>query len=263
MMCPASLMEPIQFRVSEKKCDWEIKEEPQPHPKRETVEEGSSQMWKGEQRQHDLDDIGRYRTLVGTVNSTIAVEGLTNQDLADYANSCRKWITFAEIAIARGRGCNRQAPVPVLSETPKALLAAGIPNLPICHTVRHIVRETTISNRAHRHGIEPSLLASVPELLQAPVAIFKAGEGRAAVALDAVDTIGRPLVAYFDLAVPLSVGGGRFRSGELVNFMLSVYGRDSLINEIESARRAGECSVFNEEALLSLAVQALQRRKAA
>ena len=178
MMCPESPMEPIQFRVSEKKCDWEIKEEPQPHPKRETVEEGSSRMWKGEQRQHDLDDIGRYRTLVGTVNSTIAVEGLTNQDLADYANSCRKWITFAEIAIARGRGCNRQAPVPVLSETPKALLAAGIPNLPICHTVRHIVRETTISNRAHRHGIEPSLLASVPELLQAPVAIFKAGEGR-------------------------------------------------------------------------------------
>ena len=142
-------------------------------------------------------------------------------------------------------------------------MAAGIPNLPICHTVRHIVRETTISNRAHRHGIEPSLLASVPELLQAPVAIFKAGEGRAAVALDAVDTIGRPLVAYFDLAVPLSVGGGQFRSGELVNFMLSVYGRDSLINEIESARRAGECSVFNEEALLTLAVQALQRRKAA
>ena len=69
-----------------------------------------------------------------------------------------------------------------------------------------------------------------------------------AVALDAVDTIGQPLVAYFDLAVPLSVGGGQFRS---------------LISEIESARAAGECNVFNEEALFSLAVQALQRRKAA
>lgn len=45
--------------------------------------------------------------------------------------------------------------------------------------------------------------------------------------------------------------------------MLSVYGRESLISEIESARAAGECSVFNEEALFSLAVQALQRRKAA
>ena len=101
MICPASLMEPIQFRVSEKKCDWEIKEEPQPHPKRETVEEGSSRMWKGEQRQHDLDDIGRYRTLVGTVNSTIAVEGLTNQDLADYANSCRTLILIF-IATASG-----------------------------------------------------------------------------------------------------------------------------------------------------------------
>ena len=84
-----------------------------------------------------------------------------------------------------------------------------------------------------------------------------------AVALDAVDTIGQPLVAYLDLAVPLSVGGGQFRSGELVNFMLSVYGRESLISEIESARAAGECNVLNEEALFSLAVQALQRRKAA
>lgn len=220
-------------------------------------------MWKGEQRQHDLDDIGRYRALVGQIDSTIAVEALSNQDLAEYANSCRMWTGFAEIAKARGRGYNRQAPVPVLPETPRALLAAGIPNLPICHTVRHIVRETTISNRLHRHGIEPSLLASVPELLQSPVAIFKAGAGRVAVALDAVDTIGQPLVAYFDLAVPLSVGGGQFRSGDLVNFMLSVYGRESLISEIESARAAGECNVFNEEALFSLAVQALQRRKAA
>lgn len=178
MMGSASFLKTIQFRVSEnrvseKKCDWEIKEEPQPHPKRETVEEGSSRMWKGEQRQHDLDDIGRYRALVGQVDSTIAVEGLNNQDLAEYANSCRMWTGFAEIAKARGLGYNRQAPVPVLPETPKALLAAGIPNLPICHTVRHIVRETTISNRSHRHGIEPSLLASVPELLQSPVAILR------------------------------------------------------------------------------------------
>ena len=45
--------------------------------------------------------------------------------------------------------------------------------------------------------------------------------------------------------------------------MLSVYGRESLISEIESAKAAGECTVFNEDALLSLAVQALQRRKAA
>ena len=89
MMGPASFPKTVQFRVSEKKCDWEIKEEPQPHPKRETVEEGSSRMWKGEQRQHDLDDIGRYRALVGQVDSTIAVEGLNNQDLAEYANSCR------------------------------------------------------------------------------------------------------------------------------------------------------------------------------
>ena len=106
-------------------------------------------MWKGEQRQHDLDDIGRYRALVGQIDSTIAVEGLNNQDLAEYANSCRMRTGFAEIAKARGRGYNRQAPVPVLPETPRALLAAGIPNLPICHTVRHIVRETTISNRSH------------------------------------------------------------------------------------------------------------------
>ena len=88
-MVPASFSKTVQFRVSEKKCDWEIKEEPQPHPKRETVEEGSSRMWKGEQRQHDLDDIGRYRALVGQVDSTIEVEGLNNQDLAEYANSCR------------------------------------------------------------------------------------------------------------------------------------------------------------------------------
>lgn len=112
MMVPASFPKTVQFRVSEKKCDWEIKEEPQPHPKRETVEEGSSRMWKGEQRQHDLDDIGRYRALVGQVDSTIAVEGLNNQDLAEYANSCRMWTGFAEIAKARGRGYNRQAPVP-------------------------------------------------------------------------------------------------------------------------------------------------------
>lgn len=88
-MGSSPFLKTVQFRVSEKKCDWEIKEEPQPHPKRETVEEGSSRMWKSEQRQHDLDDIGRYRALVGQVDSTIAVEGLNNQDLAEYANSCR------------------------------------------------------------------------------------------------------------------------------------------------------------------------------
>lgn len=103
MMDSESFLKTIQFRVSEKKCGWEINEEPQPHPKRETVEEGSSRMWKGEQRQHDLDDIGRYRALVGQVDSTIAVEGLNNQDLAEYANSCRMWTGFAEIA-RRGAG---------------------------------------------------------------------------------------------------------------------------------------------------------------
>lgn len=127
MMVPASFSKTVQFRVSEKKCDWEIKEEPQPHPKRETVEEGSSRMWKGERRQHDLDDIGRYRALVGQVDSTIEVEGLNNQDLAEYANSCRMWTGFAEIVKARGRGYNRQAPVPVLPKLRGRFLAAGIP----------------------------------------------------------------------------------------------------------------------------------------
>ena len=220
-------------------------------------------MWKGEQRQHDLDDIGRYRALVGQVDSTIEVEGLNNQDLAEYANSCRMWTGFAEIAKARGRGYNRQAPCARSPRNSEGAFGGGDSQPAYLPHRAHIVRETTISNRSHRHGIEPSLLASVPELLQSPVAIFKAGAGRVAVALDAVDTIGQPLVAYFDLAVPLSVGGGQFRSGELVNFMLSVYGRESLISEIESARAAGECNVFNEEALFSLAVQALQRRKAA
>lgn len=259
----AAVISPANLRVSVKRCDWVILEEPQSHAIRETAGEGSSPMLQSERFQRDLDDIGRYNALVGRDDSTIGTGLVYSNALSEYANSCRKWLGFAEKASSRGRGCNRQAPVAVLPGTPDALIGSGVPNLPICHTVRHIARETSVSGKSHRHGIAPELLASVPELLERPVAVFGVSPGRLAVSLDALDGYGKPLVAYLDVAVPLEVGGGGFHKGDLVNFMLSVYGRQSLLNEIRSSELAGECRVLDKGALLDLASRSRLERKAA
>lgn len=121
----------------------------------------------------------------------------------------------------------------VRSDTPEILQEAGLADLPMLCTGRHILAalgDTTAAEGVHVHNVSPEVMASLPELLEKPVLIADS-EGRPdsiVVMTGAKDTHGRPVV------VTVSTGGRGTLEGKPTpcNFITSVYGMDSYDNRI-------------------------------
>lgn len=96
----------------------------------------------------------------------------------------------------------------VRPDTPDALIALGLPNLPMHHTTAHAAAEMA-PERANGHGVDPAVLLSLPELLEHPVAAVESGsrDGVIAVVLDAVaGNLDDPLTAMIDPGHRLDAG---------------------------------------------------------
>lgn len=141
----------------------------------------------------------------------------------------------------------------VRPDTPRALVRAGLPDLPMDMTARHVadaMRAGLASNGAH--SLPEGLVASLPSLLSQPVAAWESGrgDGRLSVLLDASDGARRPVVCVVQ-------PGGRAlcRAGEREsNFVVSAYGarRASVERSLSSAERDGRLLMVDRAKLRRL-----------
>lgn len=142
----------------------------------------------------------------------------------------------------------------VREDTPGALVSLGVPDLPMIHTRAHAISEMAPGGwQGDGHGVDPSLLAALPRLLEDPVAVIESNsrEGVLMVVLDAsAGPHDEPLTAVIDPGVPLI---GARDGGERVNFVLSVYGRAQVIREVPDAVGRGEALLYDGPRFWSVA----------
>ena len=139
----------------------------------------------------------------------------------------------------------------VRPDTPDALIALGLPNLPMHHTTAHAAAEMAPEG-ANGHGVDPAVLLSLPELLEHPVAAVESGsrDGVLAVVLDAVaGDRDDPLTAMIDPGAPLGCGGQDLME---TNFILSVHGRRHIMREVSDALAKGEALLYDGPRFWSL-----------
>lgn len=139
----------------------------------------------------------------------------------------------------------------VRHDTPDALIALGLPDLPMHHTAAHAAAEMAPEG-VNGHGVDPAVLLSLPELLEHPVAAVESGrrDGVIAVVLDAVaGDLDDPLTAMIDPGSTLGCG-----SRELMetNFILSVHGRRHIMREVSDALAKGEALLYDGPRFWSL-----------
>ena len=139
----------------------------------------------------------------------------------------------------------------VRHDTPDALIALGLPDLPMHHTAAHAAAEMAPEG-VNGHGVDPAGLLSRPELLEHPVAAVESGrrDGVIAVVLDAVaGDLDDPLTAMIDPGTTLGCG-----SRELMetNFILSVHGRRHIMREVSDALAKGEALLYDGPRFWSL-----------
>ena len=139
----------------------------------------------------------------------------------------------------------------VRPDTPDALIALGLPNLPMHHAAAHAAAEMAPEG-VNGHGVDPAVLLSLPELLEHPVAAVESTrrDGVIAVVLDAVaGDRDDPLTAMIDPGAPLGCGGGDLME---TNFILSVHGRRHIMREVSDALAKGEALLYDGPRFWSL-----------
>lgn len=151
-----------------------------------------------------------------------------------------KYKSFSE-AVEHIYKLDGNLPVQVVRKTPKSLVACGMSEVPVLITVAHM-KKALLPYEVGGHGIEPSALATLPELLNSPVAVWRAKErSRSLVLLDETDEFGDPLVAVIAVGTRADRGNRAIglHCGDSVNYVLSVYGKMRATRELAAAARDG------------------------
>ncbi len=108
-----------------------------------------------------------------------------------------------------------------LSGTPKLLLDAGLPRLPILMTAKHLKKIVS----AGGHGIDVDVVKKLPEYISSPVMIADSFTRTDSIVIvtEAIDSENRPVIA----AIMLN-GVGRWNKAHIsANIMTSAYGRNN------------------------------------
>lgn len=184
----------------------------------------------------------RYERSIGRLDEMSRTRRASPEDISAYAARIRAWSGFAHEVAAESswRGSTRGL-VTVRSDTPEALLRLGFENLPMMHTRAHLSMELSPAGYPYDgHGVEPSSLIALPELLEDPVAVYASptAEGRVIAVLEEVSgPHAEPFVAVIDPDARLMTPEGPHAES---NFILSAYGRHQVAREIPAAIQAGE-----------------------
>lgn len=192
----------------------------------------------------------RYERSIGRLSEASRTRDATPQEISEYARRIRSWSGFAqEVAMEAAEGGAARGLVEVRCDTPESLLRLGLDDLPMMHTRSHLSMELTPDTYPlNGHGVEPSVLTSLPELLEDPIAVYESPTraNRLVAVLD--ETAGRfsePFVAVID---PNAAIAGRTAPSES-NFILSAYGRHQVAREIPEAISDGRLLKLEEDRL--------------
>lgn len=181
----------------------------------------------------------------------------------EYANRCISYLKFAQqLNGLRLTEDGKAAPkhddkVPirndlVLGATPSIYRKVGFENAPLLYTRRHALKALTpkTNNRnvfRHTHGLTKKIMRQVPQLLEDPVLIYNSpgNADRLCVVLDQVDYDGYPIVAVLEPHSSTGVVAGMSIANS--NFLVSVYGKDNLANQLRYRVPSSEVIYFDKE----------------
>lgn len=195
-----------------------------------------------------MAEVLRYEQACGIAadeSATLSVAAADGREAAErlvaLGRSRADWNRFVrEVEDCLARRIGEFATLRVRSDTPAALRAVGLSDLPMNHTQRHVRNELhpedggRTSGGTH-HGVPREALLRLPELLEHPWAVWDAKPGRdgICVALSECDAKGAPLFAF------VSCNAVCYDDGRPNNFVKSVYGRLSAGAELAEAAEVG------------------------
>ena len=146
-----------------------------------------------------------------------------------------------------------------VGETPALLRKAGLPNLPILMTAKHLKTITGENGTDGRnyHGLDVEIVKRLPEYLSDPVLIADSltRDDSIVVLTEAVDSQNRPVIAAIKLQ-----GQGRLSGKHITaNIMTSAYGKDNIQSFLQKIADASATTYWNakksQEMSVSLGVQ--------
>ena len=156
-----------------------------------------------------------------------------NNDISNIENK----LTFAEqVDKVLNNDFNRYSDLKVC-DTPQILIEAGLNQLPMLYSQRHLrdslKPEKESGQGSHYHGLSVDKIKDIPLLLESPVMIYDSlsRNDSIVVVTSAVDNDNNPIIAIIK-----PDGEGKYNL-EIVdsNYVLSVYGKRNLNNQIEKA----------------------------
>jgi hypothetical protein len=133
--------------------------------------------------------------------------------------------------------------------TPPIYEETGLARLPMMIRSKHlyaVMHESGPNPKANYHGLDPSLVASVPESLRNPLMIFRSASHPEDIVsvLELKDKEGRPII------VPMrsSIKGDYNHLRIDINLIKSIYGRSNFLNFFETAARQNHVLYINKKA---------------
>ena len=134
-----------------------------------------------------------------------------------------------------------------LMDTPALLQAAGLPDLPILITAKHLKTITSSegSTKANYHGLDVEVVKKLPEYISDPVMIADSltRDDSVVIITEATDAENRPIIA----AILLN-GAGRVDSKHInPNIMTSAYGKDNFQAFLDRIADRGSVIYWNKE----------------
>ncbi len=140
-----------------------------------------------------------------------------------------------------------------LMDTPPLLRLAGVPDLPLLMTAKHLEKITSQSEKGkNNHGLDIETVKKLPELISDPVIIADSftRDDSIVVVCDAIDSQNRPIIAAIKLD-----GTGRLENRYInANIMTSAYGRNNFQAFLNRMAESGAIIYWSKKRSQALSV---------
>ncbi len=134
-----------------------------------------------------------------------------------------------------------------VSNTPKILRDAGLPNLPILITAKHLrsITQDSGTESMNYHGLGVKAIKKLPELLADPVMIMDSltRSDSVVVLTEIADKENRPIIAAIKLDGKGNIGGYKIEA----NILTSVYGKDNFESFLNRNLQVGTVLYWSKE----------------
>lgn len=186
-----------------------------------------------------------YRDVSGGIHLKLGDE--LAPKYSTYAGKCAEYLRFGYEVDAATCGELSRTNALKVCDTPALLLEAGLDDLPLLYTQKHLLDAMLPKDDydPHRHGLTVEQVKRLPELFERPVMICDSPARPDAVllVLNAVDCDDLPIIAAIRAC---GTGNYEFREIE-TNFILAVYGKDDFARYFSERITPDRVVYYNEE----------------